>query len=54
MKEGKELVLSYKFSLWRRYNVRRFFPELKHNLSSIEDIYKYLNRAERVKLLVWE
>ncbi len=53
MKEGKELVLSYKFSLWRRYNVRRFFPELKHNLSSIEDIYKYLNRAERIKLLVW-
>ena len=53
MKKEKELILSYKFSLWRRYIVRRFFPELKYNIRKLEGIYKYLEYAERIKLLVW-
>ncbi|MCS7231524.1 MAG: beta-3-deoxy-D-manno-oct-2-ulosonic acid transferase [Elusimicrobiota bacterium] len=50
--EKDNLVVSYKFSPWRTWIVKKFFPDLSKNFSKIENI---LNLAEKTKLtlLVW-
>jgi len=46
------LVCSYKFSLWKRYIVKRFFNNLEKNFSHIEKIFQ-IAEFQKVKLLVW-
>jgi len=49
-----ELILSYKFSAWRRYVVKRFFPSLSGNVNSYNEVLKLAEKYKgKIKLLVW-
>jgi capsular polysaccharide export protein len=52
-----KLVVSYRFSPWRRWNVSRFLGKIDKNFSSKEALLNFLNRkgleGENVTLLVW-
>jgi len=51
--EKRFYTLTYKFSKWRSYVVKRFFPEIRHNVQTIEEALNLAEKGVEVKLLVW-
>jgi len=51
--KDKNYTITYKFSKWRSYVVKRFFPEINHNVLKLEKVLELAEKGGEVKLLVW-